>query len=142
MDSALEDIEETVCKLESTMAKAENVFMYEQRQIYKRLLRQCCSQAKSSTPDFLNFLGRILKGKPASESRRRMLREAQGEADSPDDELGGSLTLMDTLPFSDLKQYYYTALEQGLKEANLVWTKREKLVFGRVDKSTPLSTEK
>ena len=136
MDSALEDIEETVCRLESTMAKAENVFMYDQRQIYKRLLRQCCSQAKSSTPGLLNFLGHILKGKPTHEARRRMLRETQREAESPGDELGEALTLIDTLPFRDLKQYYITAQEQGLGEANLVWAKREKQVFRRVEIST------
>ena len=137
MDSALEDIEETVCRLESTMAKAENAFMYDQRQIYMRLLRQCCKQAKSSTPGLLNFLGHILKGKPTHEARKRMLLETQSEAEkSPDDELEESLTLIDTLPFCDLKQFYYTALEQGLGEANLVWMKRKKQVFRRVEIST------
>jgi len=137
LDSALEDIEETVRRLESTMAKAENVFMYEQRQIYKRLLRQCSSQVEPSSPGLLNFLGHILKGKTAYEARKRMLRETQSEAaKSPDDELEESLTLMNTLPFCDLKKFYYTALEQGLGEANLVWMKRKKQVFRQVEITT------
>lgn len=142
LDYAVKDMEETVRRLESTLAKAEEAFTYEQRQLYKRLLRGCQPQAGSSNQGFLHFLGHVLRGKSTHEARRLTLEETQREADEPhEDELEKAFTLVDTLPFSDLKNYYNTALDQGLGEANRVWARREVQVFGRTGKGAPLSTE-
>jgi len=144
LDSALEDIKETKDKLESTMAKAENILDAEQRTIYKRLVRQNFSpSAKVFTPRLLHYLSLILKGKPTSEARKYMHQETQDEENgSLEDELQKGFSLIDNLPFGDLKHYYYSVLEQGLKEANLMWMKREKQAFWRAFQRSPLQMEK
>jgi len=143
LDSALEDIQETIDKLESTMAKAENIFNVEQRKIYKKLLRQNCSpSAKVFTPGFLHFLSLILKGKPTSKDRRYLHKETQDEENrSLEEDIQKGFSLIDNLPFGDLKHYYYTVLEQGLKEANLMWMKREKQAFWQSFKGPTLRVE-
>jgi hypothetical protein len=144
LDSALEDINKTIDKLESTMVKAETVFGLEQRKIYKRLLNQNCSPSgKVFTSGFIYFISNILKGKSTSEARRYLRQETQDkENGSLEDEIQKGFSLIDSLPFGYLKHYYYTVLEQGLKEANLIWMKRETQSFGQAFKSTPLRVEK
>ena len=140
MDSVLEDIKETIDKLDSTMAKAEPIFDAEQREIYRRLLRHNFSpSAKVSIPGFLNFLSRIIQGKPTSEARKYLRQETQDEENrSLEDEVQKGYTLVDTLLFSDLKNYYYTALEHGLEETNLMWMRRERRAFRNMFKGSPL----
>lgn len=144
MDSVLEDIKETMGKLESTMAKADAIFDAEQRETYKRLLRSNFSpHTKVFTPGFLHYLSLILHGKPMSETRKHLRRETQDEENrSLEEHIKNGSTLVDTLPFSDLKDYYSTALEQGLEEANLLWMRRGRLAFGKVFKGTPLRVER
>lgn len=144
MDSVLEDIKETMGKLESTMVKADAIFDSEQRETYKRLLRSnFLPHAKVSTPGFLRNLSLILRGKPTSETRKHLRQETQDEDNrSLEEHIKNGSTLVDTLPFSDLKDYYFMALEQGLEEANLLWMRRERLAFREVFKGTPLRVER
>ena len=143
MDSVLEDIKETIDKLDSTMTKAKPIFDAEQREIYKRLLRHNFSPStKVSKPGFLNFLSLIIQGKPTSEARKYLRQETQDEENRYlEDEVQKGYTLVDTLPFSDLKNYYYTALEHGLEETNLMWMRRERRAFRNTFKSSPLRVE-
>jgi len=143
LDSVLEDIKETIDKLDSTLSKASPIFDAEQREIYKRLLRHNFSPStKGSKPGFLHFLSLIMQGKPTSEARKNMRQKTQDEETrSLEDEIQKGHTLLDTLPFSDIKNYYYTALEQGLEETNLMWMRRERLAFRNRFKDTPLRVE-
>ena len=80
-----------------------------------------------------------MQGKPTSEARKYLRQEKLNEENrSLEDEVKKGYTLVDTLPFSDLKNYYYTALEQGLEETNLIWMRRETRAFRNTFKSSPL----
>ena len=131
MDSVLEDIKETTSKLEATMLKCEPIFNNFQRKTYKRLLKNYLSpNTKITTPGFLQVLTLILQGKPVSQARKGVSRKAEYEENTAHlEELEKGSELIDTLPFGDLKQYYYTVLEQGLEDANLLWMKRDRLAF-------------
>ena len=141
MDFVLEDIKKTVENLESTILRADNIFEMEQRKVYKRLIKyNSSSPSKGSTPGFLQAIGNILQGKKSSEAKRLRQETQKGEDSHIEHELEKGFSLIDTLPFQDLKDYYYATLEHGLSEANLMWAKRDK-VFAYAFKDSNLKAK-